>query len=406
MKKIKILLLLLLLMSCNKYQKNQIVIDGDSSKIFEAVDLVNDNPDTKNQEDFKPFNKKDGSKFKIAVIESGEYYSYGETLYSTINAFNVFEWGDKLELSEGAKESCETLIKELQTKHYSDYFEISLNNFFNFDWNESAVSNRKFRNIIENNDVDLIISLGTTASKIISDYNPRKIPIIADSISDPVGADIIESNEDSGRDFLTVRCDPDIYLRQIKLFYDVVGFKKLGVLYTDTVDGRSYAALDDIKKIAKEKGFEIIHMTDYLIEEEGNPNAAHAYIKALSKLSPKVDAIYLTTQAGLTIENMDNILKVINRYKIPTFAMEGSRFVKYGALLGVSENELESAGIYNIKKIIKIFKGESPRKLDQIFEHVPHITINLKESELIGYDVPVDILTSSDEIYREISSVR
>ena len=82
--------------------------------------------------------------------------------------------------------------------------------------------------------------------------------------------------------------------------------------------------------------------------------------------------------------------------------MEGSDFVSNGILLGESESNVISVGIYNAKKIVTILKGEKAGSLNQIFEHVPHIAINLKAAELINYDVPIDIIASSDEIYQTI----
>ncbi len=58
-----------------------------------------------------------------------------------------------------------------------------------------------------------------------------------------------------------------------------------------------------------------------------------------------------------------------------------------------------SKGIYNAKKIVNIFKGRTPQELNQKFEHVPHIAINLDTAALIGYDVPIDIIASADEVF-------
>jgi ABC-type uncharacterized transport system substrate-binding protein len=239
---------------------------------------------------------------------------------------------------------------------------------------------------------------------VVSTPSSFDIPVIVTAVSDPVKSEIIQSVEDSGKDYLTAFCDPERFIRQVQLFHDVIQFKKLGVLYTDTLAGKTYAALDDIHTIAKEKGFEVIGNTN-LIEEDNDPQAPAQYVTALKDLAPQVDAIYLTVQAGLTLQNLQNILPIINQYKLPSFAMEGSSYVKHGVLFSISAYQLFAVGEFNAKNMIRIFKGASPRELNQVFSITPKIAINLKAAELIGYDVPVDILGSSDEVYTEIEDL-
>ena len=142
-----------------------------------------------------------------------------------------------------------------------------------------------------------------------------------------------------------------------------------------------------------------------LIEEDNDPKAPEQYLTALKELAPKVDAIYLTIQAGLTLQNLPKILPIIETNKLPSFAMEGSSYVKHGVLFSISAYQLSAVGEFNAKNMIRIFQGTTPRKLNQIFSITPRIAINLKAAERIGYDVPVDILGSSDEVYTEIEPV-
>ncbi|KKK99562.1 hypothetical protein LCGC14_2631530, partial [marine sediment metagenome] len=114
--------------------------------------------------------------------------------------------------------------------------------------------------------------------------------------------------------------------------------------------------------------------------------------------------VYFGIVNGLSSRNLPNIMEITNRYKLPTFSMKGSTYVKRGVLFGVSESEEVATGIYNAKNIVQILRGKLPRSINQVFEHVPHIAINLEEANKIGYDVPIDIIASSDEIYTEIST--
>lgn len=352
--------------------------------------------------DVSPFLKSDGKKWRVLIVQSGEYYSYLDTFKSILMAMQNEGWLSETPLPE--KSTMKELVEYLQKNPVSGFLEFSSDLLVDFDWNDKMVGSGKWAEPFRSKNIDLVIALGTLAGQAAAGLKNWQIPVLVDSVSDPVGAGISRSNEDSGADFLTVRTDPQSYLRQIRLFYDVVKFKRLGMIYSDTVVGRGYAALSDVEAVAKEKGFEIVSQTRVLEDppEDQMPQAQVEYLKALEELCPRVDALYLTIQAGLTEDNIASVMAVINRYKIPSFAMEGPVFVRKGVLFGVSDNELLTTGIYNLKKIAQIFRGKSPRSLQQIFEHTPHIAINLKAAENIGYDIPVDIISSSDEIYKEI----
>ncbi|HCL57757.1 MAG TPA: hypothetical protein DHW82_12225 [Spirochaetia bacterium] len=357
------------------------------------------------QDEVKPFLKNDGKKWRVLVIQSGEYYSYTDTFKSILSAMINAGWINEITLPSDKNTLMKDILNVINTS--SEYLEFnSADLFFDFNWEDTKAKSPDFIKKIQSKNIDLIIGLGTLAGQVLSSFHDQdfQTPVLIDSVSDPIEAGMIASNEDSGKNYLTVRCDPGAYLRQIKLFYDVVRFKKLGIIYTNTPTGKSYAALKDVEATALEKKFEVVANTNAIEDppEKEIPLAEAQYLKALEELCPKVDALYLTIQAGLTENNIKNVMTIINKYKIPTFAMEGSMFVKKGVLFGISDNEMKSTGVYNLKKIVQIFKGKKPRSLNQIFEDFPYIAINLKAAELIDYDIPIDIIGSSDEIYTTI----
>lgn len=72
--------------------------------------------------------------------------------------------------------------------------------------------------------------------------------------------------------------------------------------------------------------------------------------------------------------------------------------------MSISMSRQKSAGIYNAKKIIRIFHGNTPRSLEQVYENIPYLAVNLKTAELIGYHVPMDILSIADEVYTDFGN--
>lgn len=391
-----LLSLLLIITACGEVEKKE---KKETKEKTAVTDKANE------EKLIAPVMKNGKEKFKIAIIQSGDYFAYQNVFDSFTYGATQIGWMNEVILPENSKKSIKDYLTELQKTSYSSYIEMSPDLFFDLNWDDKLVESPVFKNLIsKESGVDLIFCLGTFAGQAILKQKDFNIPVIVDSVSDPVGSGLSKAKEDSGYDFLTVRIDPDEYSRQIRLFHDVVGFKKLGVIYEDSVNGKSYAAIEEIEKVAKEKGFEIVRNHSAMADASDDKVkvAQEMYLKGLEEILPKIDALYLVTSAGTEMENINNIVGLINKYKVPTFAMEGSRYVKKGVLLGVSESELKMAGIYNAKKMSRILKGEQARKLDQIFINQPKIAINLKAAEIIGYDVPIDIIGSSDEIYNKI----
>ena len=197
--------------------------------------------------------------------------------------------------------------------------------------------------------------------------------------------------------------DPYRYERQIRVFHDMTDFQTLGICYEDSEAGRSYAAIDKAEKIAQERGFEIVR--SYTKSDVADTRIAEESVKkAFNELVKKSDAIYVTVQGGVNYNSIPDLVRIVNENQIPTFSQSGSEEVKYGFLASISQAGFKYIGEYHAETIAKIFSGAVPRQLPQVFEEPPKIAINLKTAESIGFNPPVDILLSADEIFNEVAT--
>ena len=386
-------LVFMIFVACQRGEDfRQIELDETEEPVF--VDLLTDDPD------LLPEIAPNGKKFRIAVVQSGEYYIYAETFLAILQSLSELGWIDEgLEFTSDEQITMKNLLDALISRSkYSDYIEFSL--YFDFEWNSQNQTTEEFAKIVNDSSVSAILVFGTTAGQVLSGLENLQTPVLVFAVSDPVEAGIVASVQDSGRDNLAAVMDPERFERQVRLFYNVVEFKKLGLLYNDTPSGRSYAAWETVNRLAREKDFIVVGTTD-VIEADSDTRAPDQYLKALKELAPKVDAIYLTIQAGFTLDNLPAILDITRQYGLPTFSMEGSRYVKNGVLLSISAYEFASKGAFNAGIIAQVLKGKEPRKVDTIFLGTPSIAINLKEAERISFNVPVSILEHADEIYTE-----
>ncbi|RJP80894.1 MAG: ABC transporter substrate-binding protein [Desulfobacteraceae bacterium] len=350
-----------------------------------------------------------GRKWRIGYLEAGPYINYPMNLRALTAAFVELGWMESIDLPQQQDENdTRKLWKALSKNAKSRYIEFPADAYWSCNWDDALRKKTRTEILVRLNqrkDIDLMLAMGTKAGQDLA-TNEHSVPTIVLSSSNPVRSGIIKGVDDSGLDHVNARVDPTRYERQIRIFHSIFGFRKLGIVYEhDTPDGKTYAAIDDVEKVAKELDFEIVscHAPFSNVSEEEAQKAVQACHR---QLAPKVDACYITVHRGVSLQNMPVLLKPFYERKIPTFSQVGSREVKHGVLMSIARADFKYIALFHAKTIARIFHGAKPRDLDQVFEDPPRIAINLKTAQMIGYDPSVDILGAADEIYETIETVK
>ena len=341
-----------------------------------------------------------GAKWRVVYYEGGEYIAYQSHLLSTVRGMMKLGWIETMDIPEQKGEQTRDLWAWLVANVKSDYIEFVVDGHYTANWDDVLATKNAAaltRRLNSSDDIDLLIAMGTKAGKAMAN-NKHDTPTMVMSTSDPLSAGIIKSVEDSGFDHIHATVDPSRYERQIRIFHEIIGFKKLGVPYEDSNNGRSYAAIEVIEKVAGERGFEIVGCQTKTDIAEAS-EAEQSVINCFSELAGKVDAIYVTSQQGVTMQSIPKLVQLANEANIPTFSQSGSAEVKLGFLVSISRAGFRYVGEYHAMTIAKIFNGAEPNQLTQLFEEPPKIALNLKTAESIGFDPPIVILGAADEIY-------
>lgn len=186
-----------------------------------------------------------------------------------------------------------------------------------------------------------------------------------------------------------------------RVFHDVVRFRKMGIMYPDTPDGRVYAALGDAQGIASELGFSLVQYSGLSSAE-----TADECRKGLEALREQgMDAFFIGPLNCFDIEGNDfaPLLDTLTAWKIPTFARDGSEYVKAGALMGFSTWDFGPIGVFHARQARAIFSGTSPRQLSMQDGTEPSIALNLLTAKAIGFEFPFDVLVVADELHGTIT---
>lgn len=343
-----------------------------------------------------------GEKWRIGYYEGGEYYDYKGWFLATIVGLMEFGWINKADIPVNDGESTDHLWRWLTTDMSSKYLEFVPDAHYSAKWSETVrtklvpmIINR----LNEKNDIDMMLAFGTWAGKDLAN-NKHHVPTLVISASDAVGSGIVKDIHYSGYDHVHAHMDPFLYERQVLIFYDVIKFKTLGMAYENSVNGKSYAALATTERIAHEKDFEVI--TCYTQSDIPDKKVAgQSVIQCMQELCDKgAEAIYVTQQGGVNINTLPFIVKIVNKYNIPTFSQAGPQEVKEGIFMSISNSGFKYVGEFHAEIIAKVFNGAKPGELDQLFEGPPKVAINIDTAKNIGFDPPMLLFGATDEIYK------
>jgi ABC-type uncharacterized transport system substrate-binding protein len=339
-------------------------------------------------------------KWRIGYYEGGHYKNYPITLTGIVNSLSELGWIEPIMIPQ--EEDTGKIWVWLSANIKSRYIEFPADAYYSYNWKEEYRTQTKqtvIRRLKEGKDIDLMIAMGTQAGQDLAN-NEHAVPTIVCSVSNAVDSKIVRSVEDSGFDHIHARLDPKRYVRQIESFHDIIGFKRLGVAFADTVAGRTYSAIDDIRKVAKERKFEIIecHIIDGPISPELQANT----IECVKTLAPKIDAFYLTSNRNVNKETLPKIISIMNAVKVPIFSQMGSDEVRQGTFMSIATSaDLKSYGKFHAEGIAKIINGAKPRDLDQVCEAPPKIAFNKAAAKVIDLkdDVYQLLLKTAHEVY-------
>ncbi len=346
-----------------------------------------------------------GKPWRVAYYEGGPHGNYYDYLHSVVDGLVALGWIEGKGPPAGLKRDSRELWNWLVRNASGKYLHFAADTFYSAGWDQPTREDtrRKLTDRLSKRDgIDLMFAMGTWAGHDLA-TNEHEIPTIVMSTSEPVRSGIIADVKDSGRDHVHARVDPHRYERQIKVFYDIIEFKTRGVAFEDSKNGRTYAAMDTVEKVAKERGFEVVvchTKSDVADQSEANQSV----IDCFQDLATKVDALYVTVQGGVNATTIPQLVEIANRKRVPTFSQGGSREVGYGMLMSISRPSFKPVGRFLAATVAKVLNGAKPRQLTQLFEEPASIAINLKAAELIGLYLYADVLAAADEIYREIAT--
>lgn len=362
---------------------------GLSTQLGQAAAIKTDTPRA----------REDGTKWRIGYCESETFPTYTRTLVALVKGLEEKGWINDLTGFEGIANSGDSKViwKWLASREVSPYLQFVDDAFYNL--REPATDREGIlERLRQQRDIDLMLAMGTQAGVLLSDSS-HATNVFAFAVSNAVRSGIIASVEDSGKDNVWAHMDEQRFARQIRVFYDIVKFKKLGMVYENSDNARIYSAVNEVESLAQEKGFEIVR---YYVNEPRNSAEYSRYYRevqaAYDQLATEVDAVYVTI-ASLESEKLPELFQPFYQHKIPILSQLGNIEVENGAMLTVSVMDEINIGRFGADNISKCLLGAKPRQLPQSFQSTPHISLNATVAKEIGFKLPFELVLALDKVY-------
>jgi putative ABC transport system substrate-binding protein len=251
--------------------------------------------------------------------------------------------------------------------------------------------------------VDLVLTWGTSVTagtvgklgKVNPDVNLTDIPVVFMIVADPVGAQIIESYESSGRPYITGtrnRVPEEVQMKAIRAYRQ---FKRIGLIY-NTNEQNSVLNAKSMRSVAEKMQFELIEAVLDL-DESGKPTLESIPRKIAELKEKNVDFIYVGSSSFL-MANRDQFTTTALEMGMPVAAAYEAMAAKSNALLAVASryyNVGKLAG-YQAEQILveKISPGDIPIRSLSRFSYV----INMKTAKRLKLYPPLSVLRYAEVI--------
>ncbi|MDO5670204.1 MAG: ABC transporter substrate-binding protein [Corynebacterium sp.] len=233
-------------------------------------------------------------------------------------------------------------------------------------------------------DLDLVLSVATPAAQATA-QNITDIPVLFTAVTDPVSAELVDSEEAPGAN-VTGTSDVAPIEDQLDLLKELVpDAEKVGIVYASG-EVNSQVQVDLAKEAAGPRDLEIVTQT------VTTANDIQQAVEALGD----VDAIYVPTD-NMVVAGIASLVQVAEQKQIPVIAAEAGT-VEGGAVatLGIDYTEL---GRQTGEMAVRILRdGEDPATMS--VEKATEFTyvINEDAAERLGVTIPQEILDEAETV--------
>lgn len=234
-----------------------------------------------------------------------------------------------------------------------------------------------------NQKADVTVGIGTpSAQSLVKAAMEGKTKMVFSSITDPVGASLVKSLENSNNNVTGMSNYVDV-APQLAMFKKVLPeLKKIGFIYNPG-DANSITQLGDLEKAAPEFEMEVI--TQAVNRTADVPQAA-------ARLANRTDAIFIYGD-NTALAALESIVTAAVKEGVPVFVADTDA-VEFGPLAALGPNQYQ-LGIDTADMIARVLNGEDINAIPVGFPGKMELVVNLDTAKKLNMELPEEIMNEA-----------
>ena len=241
--------------------------------------------------------------------------------------------------------------------------------------------------LFANSDTDLVFAIATPAAQsAVNVFQETEIPVLFSSVTDAVGAGLVESNEAPGKN-VTGTLDMPVIADQIAVIKDVLPeAQKVAILYTSS-EANSEIQAEEAKAAAEALGMEVVIQTS---------SSSNDIPQVISSVVGSVDAIYIPSDNAFA-SAMATVNSTAVDNQIPVFCAVEAMIAEGGiATTAIDYYEL---GRQTAAQVVRVLNGEKASDIAVETQKDCALVVNKTFAESVGVEVPAEVLDKAVTVY-------
>lgn len=226
-----------------------------------------------------------------------------------------------------------------------------------------------------NSEVDLIFANSTPSAQAVASAT-QDVPIIFTSVTDPVGAELVESLEKPGGNLTgTIDLHPEVIPNTLKFLKEELGAENVGIVY-NSGEQNARVQVDKVNELAKDMDLTIFEATI----------STSAEVKqATESLVGKVDSLYIIKD-NTVVSALESVIEVAVTNELPMMVGELDS-VKRGGLAAYGF-EYFDLGYQTGELAVRILEeGNEPASLPVQTPQALTFVVNKETAEKMGIEI-------------------
>ena len=245
------------------------------------------------------------------------------------------------------------------------------------------------KNIVTNikeKDPDLILTVGTEATKRILEAEIKDIPVIFLMVLDPKENGFVESDQRPGKNFTgtTMKISAKMQLKAIKSVIPKI--KKVGVIYNPD---KTEKLIKGAVSFSKKNKIELKAVSVFSPKEVPD---------VLNVLVREIDLLWIVPdETVISEQSLRYILSFTFKNKVPVMGY-AAHIVRKGALLALS-CDYEDIGRQGGELFWEVINGKNPDSLPVTVPRKTFLSVNVRVAKQVGIEIPAQVLKEAYKIF-------